>query len=177
MKKSINYRQLTLKQTGMSVQQYNKEYKQYAARVRNFNLATGSNISAAQYFRQHKTNPYFTQYNPMAKAIEQTPTTRPTVATAKLKSPDAYLSTKIRKAAEVGTVGTFDIKTGEVSGGVWSGAINNSDYIRGLYEKIGTTDPKTGQVYTLADFNRDADAWSKNLRARRKANPFAPSND
>lgn len=138
--KRKNYKQLTLKATGMTEAEYKREYTTYSARVRNYNRVAGTNISPAQQFYYSKR--YADNLSPLQMAIAQTPATR---------------------ARQAGTYPisqtTQNIVRGELYRS-WEGAINKSATIRSYWESYNR-----GEL-TLAEFSRLARKWSDDRREK-----------
>ena len=134
----INYRKLTLKY--ISEADYKREYTTYAARVRNFNRAAGTNVSAAQMFYYSKR--YADNLSPRQIAIAQTPATRSRVAGTYPIS---------HTAENVASAQIFKD---------WEGAITKSAHVRYLWESYNR-----GEL-TLAEFSRLAQKWSNDRREK-----------
>ena len=138
--KKTNYKQLTLKITGMDEAQYRREYLTYAARVRNFNRTSGTSLSPAQMFYYSKR--YADNLSPRQLTIEQTPATRARAAGQYPISPT------------VQNIAAHQIYTD------WEGAIMKSAHVRALWESY-----KNGTI-TLAEFSRLAQKWSDDRREK-----------
>lgn len=135
-----NYKQLTLKLTGMTEAEYKREYTTYSARVRNYNRVAGTSVSPAQMFYYSKQ--YADRLSPLQTAIAQTPATR------------------ARKAGEYPiSATTANIARGEVYRS-WEGAITKSATIRRYWEGV-----QNGTL-SLAEFSRLAQKWSNDRREK-----------
>lgn len=140
MAKQRNYKQLTLKATGMTEAEYKREYTTYSARVRNYNREAGTMVSPAKFFYYSKV--YADRLSPLQTAIAQTPATR------------------ARRAGEYPiSATTQNIVNAELFRS-WEGAITKSPYIRRLWEL-----KNNGQV-TNAEFSRLAQKWSDDRREK-----------
>ena len=148
-----SYKQAIIKLTGMTEQEYKTQYQKFAAQTRNYNAVAGTNASASREFYYKFRYPQTPSKS--LKSIEATPATR-----------QHYKGEQLVTQQE-----RERIQSGVISD--WSGAISKSNHVAGLYAQIGKE--IDGKLYTVADFNRDAIKWSKELRVQRKANPTVGS--
>lgn len=140
-----SFKQQIIQMTGMSDAEYRREYTRYAARVRNFNRATGSNVSAAKAFYNSKK--YANNLSQLQEAIQATPATRAHRARTE-SDPHDPVSAHVLKQAE-----SYIYKA-------WSGAISKSTAVHSLWEEY-----KRGNI-TLAEFEKRANQWSKERREK-----------
>lgn len=98
MARKQSYAALTRQLTGMSAEQYKREYTKFAAQVRNYNAVAGSQYSPAKEFYYSKK--YAGDLSPALEAILQTPATRARSAGASALTGKALQATEAR-AAEV----------------------------------------------------------------------------
>lgn len=140
-----HYKNKTLELTGMTEDQYKREYTRYAARVRNFNRATGSNVSASRAFYHSKK--YADDLSPLQVAIQATPATR---AHAQRAATDPY--EKLTPAA-FKELETFISEA-------WAGAIQKSETVGKDWKEY-----KEGKI-SLAEFERRANQWSKDRKEK-----------
>lgn len=140
MAKKRNYKQLTLKATGMTEAEYKREYTKYSARVRNYNRVAGTTVPSAKFFYYSKV--YADRLSPLQMVIAQTPATR------------------ARRTGEYPISETTEnIARAEIYRS-WEGAINKSATIRRYWESYNR-----GEL-TLAEFSRLAQKWSDDRREK-----------